>query len=1055
MTEKIFKYYGSYGVKHNGSYKDRKSRAKDDPFYYERETQYIHELYPHIQNHMKKHYGNQDESTRTNFKPYQKIKTFEFVPDYDNDINIKDIDNVNQLIKISYLTELVDNDRMPFVGLHIMREMNFRGYDKKISKEIIDTYIDGASKVLEELKKLKETSDGQNRDILEHRIYELKKGVQRRCERVHELPGLETKLNEGDVPPSLLLEDLLNNKEERQLLLGSSNITKQYAFKNNILISPWYLRSLNMGVYSWNLSINKAMINCFMSNTLNQLFPIRLLFEFHPGHLSFDSITMKDYHQDSKKFKYLGFFIIRYDNIQYNIENYKDIDEIYKTGECKGLYYQEQDNLPRFKNIQDQYIILFVFKDNEDKNLPYKIVNFRINFVEWGNFAEWKRIFLPEIIQVMCFNLEKKISLYSLLKKDDTKKKELNQICNSQLNDNDDKKKKIMKCFESYFFPETFNKIKELGCHPHSVADNLQVLATGLQLEEIQHKLEENKNYTITLIENGINIKHNATNEEYILLLCHFKWDDTNTKRFGIKYGELILDDKTTTFYKNTLCISNKCILKRDYAKYNIYNYLYNYKENDDNEIFKLPKEDFKREYLLYFFPHLKEYLPKNKYNYININDIDIYKVFNVLNKYLTKLLEFHKTDLIQNKIYNIKQLLENKDIVQLLDDLNQLDEIINNHKTIIFKQMTIQSLKEYTKNVNIIKKCKEILEKLTKLVKNQKLLTEIEISNLQNEEDKINKDITGGGKIVKYKTFIKLVNDFCILNHNFKTILNNYTDTDITKYLDNLLFFSNIKLVYNNSNIIHSNKYYNKIIPNIPSFINTLYYLVLPDILIISHNIYFADIILALYKNIQITLILYDFNNNDLIKELTNFNNIKIHIIDENKNNINLKFYEKIHKIIKKKKYKSIIVDCGTNTNNYYQDKFISIGILLSKKNLFENGTYINFCIIPTKKNNYLNLFNMLYSNFSLNYIFSVSNYTNIVKKEKYIVCVHTNYKNNKYNKIAKKYLMTNNIDKIDKINISNDLYKLLCIKWEEIIFNHKQLMNNIFKINYKKNIK
>ena len=96
-----------------------------------------------------------------------------------------------------------------------------------------------------------------------------------------------------------------------------------------------------------------------------------------------------------------------------------------------------------------------------------------------------------------------------------------------------------------------------------------------------------------------------------------------------------------------------------------------------------------------------------------------------------------------------------------------------------------------------------------------------------------------------------------------------------------------------------------------------------------------------------------------------------------------------------------------------------------------------------------------MLYSNFSLNYIFSVSNYTNIVKKEKYIVCVHTNYKNNKYNKIAKKYLMTNNIDKIDKINISNDLYKLLCIKWEEIIFNHKQLMNNIFKINYKKNIK
>jgi hypothetical protein len=192
---------------------------------------------------------------------------------------------------------------------------------------------------------------------------------------------------------------------------------------------------------------------------------------------------MKDYHLDPEKFKYLGFFLIRYDKIQYDIK---------ENGECKGLYYHEQDNLPTFKNIQNQYIILFVFKDNNEKTggvSPYKIVNFRINFVEWGNFAEWKRIFLPEIIQVMCFNLEKKISFYSLLKKDDTEKKDLKQICNSQLNDNDGNKKNIMKCFESYFFPETFNKIRELGCYPHSEKENLQVLVTGLQLEEIQQKL--------------------------------------------------------------------------------------------------------------------------------------------------------------------------------------------------------------------------------------------------------------------------------------------------------------------------------------------------------------------------------------------------------------------------------------------------------------------------------------------------------------------------------------------------------------------------------------
>jgi hypothetical protein len=1085
MSENIFKYYGLYGVKKDGSYKHRTSRAKDDPYYYERETQYIHDVYPYIEEHMKMHYGDltdiqrtteyQSEMNRSEFVPYPKIKTFQFVPH--NNIDQNDINNVNELIKISYLKELVDNDRMPFVGLHIMREMNFRGYDKNISKEIIDTYIEGSKDVLIELKKsliqdikklIKATNVqdintlNQRIDLLDHRIYELNRGVERTCNRVHELRGVEKELKKDEIPPVLLLEDLLNNNKQRQLLLGSRIITKQYAFKDNILISPWYLRSLKMGVYTWNLSINKAMINCFMSNTLNQLFPIRLLFEFHPGHLSFDSITMKDYHRDPEKFKYLGFFIIRYNKNKYDIK---------EKGECKGLYYHKQDNLPTFKNIQDQYIILFVFKDNIDENLPYKIVNFRINFVEWGNFAEWKRTFLPEIIQVMCFNLEKQISFYSLLKKDNNPKKDLKEICNSQLNDINNGKKTIMKCFESYFFPETLKKINDLGCHPRSENNNLQVLTTGLKIEEIQQKLEENKNYTITLIENGINIKHNESNEEYILLQCHFKWDDTNTKRFGINYGELDLDDKTKEFYQNTLCISDKCILKRDYAKYNIYNYLFNYKENDNKEIFKLPKKEFNREYLLSFFPHLKEYLPKNQYNYININDIDKKKVFNVLYKYLNKLFEFYERNNIQkNKnlfyeiIYTIQSIIDlittqNIDLItplitHLITTLNDLENQISINRQNIYNNLTPELSKEHTRYLNIIKKCKEIFEILIKLARNPNLSIEIEISNLLNEEDKIN--MSGGSKIVNHETFIKLVNNFCILNHNFKIILNNYTKTNINKYFNKLLFYIDSNNVYNKKIFNNNTKYYNKIIPNIPDFINTLYFLVLPEILIISRNLNFVDIILALINNIKITLILYDFNNDDLIKKLKKFNNIKIYIMDEDNKNININFYEKINKIIKNKKYTSIIVDCGRNTNNYYQEKFICIGILLCKKNLMINGTYINYCLIPTKNNNYLNLFNMLYSNFSLNYIYSTANFRQIDNIERFIVCVYTNNNNNnKYDKIAKKYLMTNEIDIIDKIDISDKLYKLLCIKWKEIIFNYKQFITKIFKVNYQKNIK
>jgi hypothetical protein len=97
-----------------------------------------------------------------------------------------------------------------------------------------------------------------------------------------------------------------------------------------------------------------------------------------------------------------------------------------------------------------------------------------------------------------------------------------------------------------------------------------------------------------------------------------------------------------------------------------------------------------------------------------------------------------------------------------------------------------------------------------------------------------------------------------------------------------------------------------------------------------------------------------------------------------------------------------------------------------------------------------------MLYLNFSLTFINPVASYFNIENIDRFIICIYTNYNNNnKYDKIAKKYLITDKIDKIDKIDISDNLYKLLCIKWEEIIFNYNQLINNIFKVNYKINIK
>jgi hypothetical protein len=257
-------------------------------------------------------------------------------------------------------------------------------------------------------------------------------------------------------------------------------------------------------------------------------------------------------------------------------------------------------------------------------------------------------------------------------------------------------------------------------------------------------------------------------------------------------------------------------------------------------------------------------------------------------------------------------------------------------------------------------------------------------------------------------------------------------------------------------------NKSYNKIIPYIPTFINTLQYLVLSEILIIAHNIIYIDLILTSYKNINITLILFNFNNDEQIKKLKKlkkFNNIKIYIMDEDDNEdnkyIDIYFYTNINKIIKNKKYSSIIIDCGSNIINYYQEKFICIGILICKNNLINGGTFIHYCIMP-KISNYLNLLYILYSNFSLNYITLSTDIKFLNIKKRIIVFSHVNYNpNNKYDKIAKKYLKYNETNKICKINISNDFIKLLCIKWEEIKYNNNKLFEYLLKINYQKNIK
>jgi hypothetical protein len=1010
--ENIFRFYGLYGIKEDGTPNYRtqyKNNSNSSPYEYKREYSYIHEKYPNILEHLKEYY---DEN---NIKHYNKIKTFQFVPyiklSDQTEEDVKDIKTVESLIDHSYLHELLIDDMIPFTGLHIIREMNFRGYSSDVANEYIKIYKNKIKKILKEKFKIdvlknqdflkqeyldKSEIPNIESELLEKRKRDLIKGYFRSCENVENIKGAET--YKKPTENKLVLQDLLNNVNEKQLLLGSVPITKLYTYRKDILISPWFNRGLEMGIYSWNLSINKSMISCFISNTLAWLFPIRLLFEYHPKYLSFENVELTSNYYE--QLKYLGFFIIRYINI---IIRGIDISK-----NCKGFYYNSQDKLPDLKNIHDQYLVLFVFKDLNLKNIArYKIVNFRLNYVEWGNFSEWKRIFFMELIQVMCYNLTKQINYYALLKKSDDLVPELNKICNNQFEKND-KKKDIMKCFESYFFPETFKIIQDLNFHPYSELTCLHVLISSKNEEEIIDilKKKEMDDYKIDIINKYINIKVISTNEEYILFPCHLKWDKNHN--FGLNYGKLDLKkldlkdkENTLNYYNNTLCIKSKCILNRDIPKYNMLNNIFNYKDDEDKELFYFDNIKFTKNYLLSYF----KLFQKEQHTFDTI-------------KYLPEKLEnpkISKDDAIKinKKIkYNDKVIL----ILQQMLLSDKYDELFKNN------------INKYIKTLNMNK----II--MTKLIYDDKKQS--------------------GGNILKttnnnkyYKQFLKSANNYYILNHNFISIINTYDKNIIDNIIKKLLFYNNSTNLKN----YNSNKNdYNKIIQSIPSFISTLYYLTLPDILIISKNIYFADIILSIINNVNITLILYyNNNNNDDIIKLKKIKNITIHILDNTE--INYSFYKTIKKIIGDIKYSSIIIDPGNIIKDYYQEFFICISLLLCNKNLIIKGTFINYCLMPYLDNNYLYLLYILQNNFYLNYINSVSNY-NYKLKHKYIIYINVNFNKNLTKENIKniKYILKG-IDLNIKQKINNDYLIYLNLKWKEFYIYNNKFYKNIFKINYK----
>jgi hypothetical protein len=133
-------------------------------------------------------------------------------------------------------------------------------------------------------------------------------------------------------------------------------------------------------------------------------------------------------------------------------------------------------------------------------------------------------------------------------------------------------------------------------------------------------------------------------------------------------------------------------------------------------------------------------------------------------------------------------------------------------------------------------------------------------------------------------------------------------------------------------------------------------------NILIISHNIAYADKLLHIFKNIKITLLVinnYEIGSFLKLKEKYNFINIYF-----------LGYYynclEPIKEICKNNIYDTIIVDPGNEISS--QIISTTLGILLCKDYLHKEGTYIEFCLLPDNINytsNYIYIHYLLYKCF------------------------------------------------------------------------------------------
>jgi hypothetical protein len=309
----------------------------------------------------------------------KNVKTLEFYP-YKN-TSIEDENKIKDLINTTYFKDQLDikNDKVKWTTLNKLKKFRYRGYSDQISKKIIDSYADKATKILQD--KLYEIDDIE---LTTKRLVGLNLTKERTCDSIH----LNTNTNSNTNQNPIIFGEYINNK---QLLLSNIETGEKYNNYEKIYRDPYLLHDEKLGALSWNMIINKATLNCIMKND-KEIFPIRIVLNMQPHKLYYDNIM------DTGKYtNYMGFFLIRFEN---------DSDVL--TTNSKP------------HNSEQEYYIFFVFKNDSIFDFKtYTLTNFRNNIVSWGNVTEKKTVLFHEIIQLMCMHKNNDVYFYLISKNND------------------------------------------------------------------------------------------------------------------------------------------------------------------------------------------------------------------------------------------------------------------------------------------------------------------------------------------------------------------------------------------------------------------------------------------------------------------------------------------------------------------------------------------------------------------------------------------------------------------------------------------------------------